>query len=462
MTVRLLQGEARAVLATLPAQSCHLCYTSPPYWRLRAYLTPPQTWADGAICELGSESTVDSYLAHLIEVFAAVKRVLRDDGTCWVNLGDSYLTDPGGQNGARGTMGARAIAANAGAGRQQRVRDSGDSLNGLGQGNLLLLPWRFGLAMQADGWDLRQVITYCKQSPLPESLTGTVWEPHRIKVGRQRSRERVPRAWDVGEHTHDQVPGGYYEAAGDGASVAEYQDCPGCPQCAPNDGLVLRRGRWRPTTATEQVLIFSKRGARYYADPDAVRDPGRPGQNEHNQRYARRYAAYDGHADCRQPGNVNSVGIHSRPGPGGHNLWNWQVWPTTESKTSAREVKKSVSHYASFPPGLPRLAVEACAPLIACGTCGAGWARVIAEEDAYLCRRVTSHGFRPTCTCTPAVQAPSTILDPFSGTGTTCMEADRLGRNAIGVELSESYHDLAQSRVRGDCPLFVELETEIV
>ncbi len=86
MSIRILQGDCRALLATLPAESVHTCVTSPPYWGLRDY---------GVAGQLGLEATPEEYVANMVGVFREVKRVLRDDGTLWLNLGDSYNAHPG-------------------------------------------------------------------------------------------------------------------------------------------------------------------------------------------------------------------------------------------------------------------------------------------------------------------------------------------------------------------------------
>ena len=86
----------RDVLAGMPAGSVHCCATSPPFWALRDYKLPDQTWPDGWRGSLGLEPTIDLFVDHLVSVFDAVRSVLRDDGLCFVNLGDSYAAAPAG------------------------------------------------------------------------------------------------------------------------------------------------------------------------------------------------------------------------------------------------------------------------------------------------------------------------------------------------------------------------------
>ena len=95
MDFEIRHGHVLDVLAAMPAESVQCVVTSPPYWGLRSYGTPPVTWPDGWVGELGLEPTPWMYLDHLVEVFRAVRRVLRKDGTVWLNLGDCYATGAG-------------------------------------------------------------------------------------------------------------------------------------------------------------------------------------------------------------------------------------------------------------------------------------------------------------------------------------------------------------------------------
>ena|SRR3990167_1356062 len=120
-------------MADWPEQSVHICVSSPPYWGLRNFNIPPRTWPDGSICSFGSEPTLDLYVQHSVVVLRAIWRVLRDDGTCWWNLGDKYFS--GG---------------------------------GLRPKDLVMIPARVALAAQADGWYLRSQIIWVKPNPMPE------------------------------------------------------------------------------------------------------------------------------------------------------------------------------------------------------------------------------------------------------------------------------------------------------
>lgn len=134
---RLIVGDCLSVLPTMDAASVQTCITSPPYFGLRDY--------GGGESEIGREETVDSYVRAMVSVFREVRRVLRDDGTLWLNLGDSYATS---------------------------------GLDGLKQKDLIGIPWRVAFALQADGWYLRQDIIWNKPNPMPESVTDRCTKAH--------------------------------------------------------------------------------------------------------------------------------------------------------------------------------------------------------------------------------------------------------------------------------------------
>ncbi len=147
-SVKIYQGDALDVLRQMPEQSVHCCVTSPPYWALRDYQVEGQ---------LGLEPTIEEYVAKLVPVFREVWRVLRDDGTCWVNMGDSYN-------------------ANQGAGFNGQKRQDHANRNtilprppGLKPKDLCGMPWRVAFALQADGWYWRGWLPWVKRSAMPES-----------------------------------------------------------------------------------------------------------------------------------------------------------------------------------------------------------------------------------------------------------------------------------------------------
>jgi len=128
-----LQGDVIDALVAIPDGAVHCCVTSPPYWGLRDY---------GHDGQIGLEPTPEAYVARMVEVFREVRRVLREDGTCWLNLGDSY------------------------------------SSGGSKPKDLVGIPWRVAFALQADGWYLRQDIIWHKPNPMPESVRDRCTRAH--------------------------------------------------------------------------------------------------------------------------------------------------------------------------------------------------------------------------------------------------------------------------------------------
>jgi DNA modification methylase len=230
LSYRLLVGDVRDRLAELPAQSVQTCVTSPPFWGLRDYGTA--TWAGGdEICDhiapprrgsgtysatstlgpnrdglgpdnaawkvtsaqfqqqcgkcgaqridsqIGLEATPDAYVAQLVAVFREVRRVLKDDGTVWLNLGDSYASIAGtGRQGLTGVL----LGGVDGYARSLANRQSGATRipDGLKPKDLCGIPWRVAFALQADGWYLRSDIIWSKPNPMPESVTDRPTKAH--------------------------------------------------------------------------------------------------------------------------------------------------------------------------------------------------------------------------------------------------------------------------------------------
>ena len=152
---KVIIGDCLDVLPTLPAESIQVCVTSPPYWGLRDYDHPNQ---------IGVEPSPEMYVENLVKVFREVRRVLRKDGTLWLNVGDGYA-----RNGGVGNCGPNAIVGNTRKLIQRRNCKVPDCW-GLKDRDLMGLPWRVAFALQADGWILRSRITWIKKSAMPESV----------------------------------------------------------------------------------------------------------------------------------------------------------------------------------------------------------------------------------------------------------------------------------------------------
>lgn len=237
--ITVLNGDCIEQMRTLPAESVQLIVTSPPYWGLRDYQIPPSVWGGDPTCEhewedrikksggayaqgskkrwqhsaddftrddrfldghpeipagatcakcdawrgvFGLEPTPELYLAHSVMIFREAWRVLRKDGTLWVNLGDSYANDTkwGGTTGGKHAVGLHGEPI----GRAKRQ-------SGLSGGGLVGIPWRVALALQADGWYLRRDNIWFKPNPMPESVNGWSWQKHRVKVPINEAMQRV-------------------------------------------------------------------------------------------------------------------------------------------------------------------------------------------------------------------------------------------------------------------------------
>jgi DNA modification methylase len=344
LQARVLVGDAVSRLAELPDGSVRTCVTSPPYWGLRDF---------GNDGQLGLEPTPQEFVENLCKVFDEVWRVLADDGTLWVNLGDSYF--PHG-----GSRGNKTPAGDTLRGRDNEYQpapklSAGDS--NLKQKDLVGVPWRFAFAMQDRGWYLRQDIIWAKPNPMPESVTD------------------------------------------------------------------------RCTKAHEYIFLLTK-NPRYYFDNEAIREPlaassvSRLAQDVESQ-----VGSVRANGGAKTNGNMKAVG----PRFGG-NKYGDSDDPKHATKSgnvyepSGKRNKRSVwnvstrsykeAHFAVYP-------AELITPCILAGS---------AEGD--------------------------TVLDPFSGSGTTGEVALTHGRNYVGVELNPEYAALSEKRITNAIGMLGEVRVE--
>jgi DNA modification methylase len=194
----IFEGDCRTSLEfSVPDKSVQCCVTSPPYFGLRDY---------GHAGQIGLEPTPAEYVAQMVEVFREVRRVLRDDGTLWLNLGDSYANDTkwGGSSSGKHVQ---ALHGNTGIGRSRHT-------TGLKSKDLIGIPWRVAFALQADGWYLRQDIIWHKPNPMPESVRDRCTKAHEYVFLLSKSERYF---WDaeamqeraVGQTLHDLTGPGY-------------------------------------------------------------------------------------------------------------------------------------------------------------------------------------------------------------------------------------------------------------
>ena len=454
--------------------------------------------------EVGRERTIDEYIGNLLAVFRLARRVMRDDSCLWVNIGDSYAAGKGASG--------QGITPNG----QERRREDGESLNrachqiggkgktrqlddraalresGLKPGDLCGVPWRFALAMQADGWYLRssciwvKALSLCAEvsgSTMPESVNGWRWERCRVKVG--NANIGLPTTVADGGLSRTTAA---LKQIGTGVRDNLWRDCPGCAKCRDTGGYVLRRGSWRASRAHEYIFQFTKT-ADYYADREAVKETGAT--------YERKGGCAPYLADGATTHGVGSDSMHQMAGASGRNprdcLW---IQPGGNSDVSGK-------HFALMPQKLVWFCIKASTSAVGvCPKCGAPWSRVVARPDMsqrptrseasiYNTENHETHvsnnwqgvpksagqkyqewrnanpdttlGWRPTCGCwLPSAPAqadwlalvpdefkpvPATVLDPFSGMATTGVVALQLGRAYIGIELNVKYAEQSRQRL---------------
>ncbi len=429
--VELLVGDSRDSLPTLAAQSVQCVVTSPPYWGLRDYGLaavawdaveyspmaglPPVTVAPMS-CALGMEAEPLAFVGHLVAVFRQVRRVLRDDGTCWVNLGPTYSTKPNGSIGATSLQGS--VKPHAETRRARALRSNGSAVRaGFAHKNIVGIPWMFALAMQADGWVLRSEVIWAKRNPMPESV-----------------HDRPTAA-------HEQLflfakrPKYFFDTT----AIAERLEYP------------------EASTADDMARAFSRRRA-------TLADPHQPPVD------VRRYRSGN-----RTPKTGDDTG---RPGSHRRSSVPWEDTSGTRNARSVWSIATQPyggAHFATFPEQLAERCILAGTSAVGgCGSCGAPWRR-ITEAGARLTsgggsrkhvavrrqqgasgtlvtgawhEHITT-GWAPSCRCDAPRPVPCVVLDPFAGTGTVGAVTRRLGRDAVLCEASISYADLIVRRVLG-------------
>jgi DNA modification methylase len=161
-------GDCRDTMRAWAAQGvrAQMCVTSPPYFGLRDY---------GHAGQLGLEQTPEQYIAAMVEVFRCVRDVLADDGTLWLNIGDSYASRP---NGPKASTYTNLHGEGAAKYRDQHAQRSAGAPEGLKHKDLIGIPWMLAFALRADGWYLRQGIIWHKPNPMPESVTDRCTKAH--------------------------------------------------------------------------------------------------------------------------------------------------------------------------------------------------------------------------------------------------------------------------------------------
>lgn len=365
---KIIEGDSLTVLKALPECSVDCVVTSPPYWNLRDYESEGQ---------MGSDASPEEWVEKQVELFREVRRVLKKDGTLWLNCGDcfygaaSFNTQRFEEEDFKQKAGEDPL----GPWFRKRIHNHGDRAAPpkhpvLKSKDLVGLAWRLAFALQKDGWYLRSDIIWAKVNPLPESIKD------------------------------------------------------------------------RPTRAHEYLFLLSK-SERYFYDNDAVREPhSRIWNPTNNGPVGRREGVY-------------AQGGKPEPHPMGRNRRSW--WPISNEPGFD-------GHHAAFPTELVRPCVLAGTPEKGrCRKCDSPIIRLYGEEEE---NKQLTVGWGRSCKCdtddkTPwhLDAVPSTVLDPFCGSGTTGLVALRCGRNFVGIELNPEFAASARKRIAQDMPLFNEVKS---
>jgi DNA modification methylase len=376
MTWRLLQGDAAGQLRALPEGSVQCCITSPPYFNLRSYLSDGDPLKP---FEVGLEETPEKYVQRLVAVFAEVRRVLRDDGTCWVVIGDSWSASGGARTcGGSGFLSKRASGVQDSRNNRSAARMLG-RIEGIKHKDLIGVPWMLAFALRADGFYLRQEIVWAKSVSFCPTYSGSCM-PEAVKDRCTKSHETI--------FLLSKSPSYFYD----------------------NEAVKEKAHDW----SSGGPGVGIKKTQHYASDN---------GGNAGLGRLAQRYR--DGGVEPRR--NLRSV---------------WTVNPQASK----------LKHYAMFPEKLIEPMLRAgTSEYGACAACGAPWQRLvergIARQGAVVGTVGTTVGWEPTCNCGRRDVVPCTVLDPFSGAGTTGVVATRLGRSFVGVELNPEYIGFARERL---------------
>jgi len=441
----ILLGNCLEILPSLPEASVQCCVTSPPYWGLRDYQT--SSWIGGDencdhvadssktkkfgndafnenrpsreetktagyyfrdICskcgakrsdlQLGLEQTPEEYVANMVLVFREVWRVLRDDGTLWLNLGDSYNGSGKGANGD-GSAGKAGNINSGSKGTQQGTFIKSDVM-GLKPKDLVGIPWRVALALQADGWWLRQDIIWHKPNPMPESVTDRCTKAHEYIFLLTKSAKYFYDSEAVKERG--------VMVAGDsaGSTQRDTQETHGLG--GGNSGINLAKQKLatelqekgystRNKRSVWTVTTKPFRGAHFATFPPDLIEP------------------------CILAGSATKCcAVCGAP---------WERVVERIAATSKKCPKTDSMYQAQGGTGEKKT-----------GTIGmSGGGRI----DGYS----NTLGYQPTCECGGETQ-PSMVLDPFSGAGTTGAVAVQHDRRYIGIELNPDYLEMSRKRIQ--------------
>ena len=253
---RLIYGQSCiASLRQLESESIHCVVTSPPFWNLRNYCDHPS--------QLGLETTPQEFVDNLVDVFREIHRVLRSDGTVWLNLGDTYASN-GYPNNAKAGLNQRMFGDHHADGRQSddRARHVPSGEHGLKVKDLVGIPWRVALALQADGWWLRQDIIWHKPNPMPESCTDRCTKSHEYIFLLTKSAKYYSEFGELKEPavSGERFHGGYDAVMADGSKGHSRNG-----RDDPNN-----RANWRNKRSVWTIASQSYHGAHFAVFPEEI------------------------------------------------------------------------------------------------------------------------------------------------------------------------------------------------
>jgi DNA modification methylase len=389
----ILIGDALTRLRGLPSESVHCCVTSPPYWGLRDY---------GAEGQLGLEATPEEHVAAMVAVFEEVRRVLRSDGTLWLNYGDSYASGEIGRHDGYNPTRAGNSGTNKPFGKRQQARLT----TGLKPKDLVGMPWRVAFALQAAGWYLRSDIIWHKPNPMPESVTDRPTSAHEYLFLLAKSSRY------------------FYDADAIREQLSE--------------------------VALEQLAYAQKH---HFSGSGRSKLAPERGDGDSN------VGAGGKHARAARGAGMNPAGRNKRtvwtvatqPYSGAHfaTFPPKLITPCIMAGTSERGCCSGC--------GAPWVRVVDKGGLVSSdgrtGSCGAinqgGVGNSISRAGVSYYgmqrRERSTTGWKPSCAC-DAKPEPCTVLDPFGGSGTTAEVAEALGRRWILIELNPEYEPLIRQR----------------
>ena len=402
-THKIIQGDCIAGMRTLPDGCIQTCITSPPYFALRDY--------SGGKEEIGQEDTVEGYVQKMVEVFREVRRILRDDGTVWLNLGDSYMSAKGCSPPPQ-TLGKGAADGQP----KDFVPPNRKDQKGLKDKDLIGIPWRVAFALQADGWYLRQDIIWNKPNPMPESVTDRCTKSHEYIFLLSKKKHYYFDNEAIREPAAESSAARLLRGVSD-----THKNVDGAPGQTPHS---MNKPRKNARAFGAKVQVGTKRGDVGNTFVDTGKRNKRsvwsvtvkPFRGAHFATYPK-----DLITPCVLAG-TSEHGCCSKCGACCGRI-------VEKGETPNRTIN---ADNLNVIPGRDKLS------------------RLNSNEKKTIPKNTI--GWEASCKCKDAEVVPCTVFDPFTGSGTTAVVALQHGRNYIGTELNPQYIKIAEARIADEVP----------